>query len=242
MEQLRWEYKIALLFAAISAALMIVLFGEWLYAKYKRDKILLAINSPVAADYRVEPLPAFNFLPYPVDHYVEMVNRPLFVEGRKPLEISDSAAEGGAGGVNGVEAAAQEVGEFKLQLTGSMDTPEGVVALFEDPAAKEPKDKFKHFGVDEEHLGWKIVGIEPDRVIISSGGNQKEIMLHKSSPKAIPGNDPKQRQSTDPRSSQPGANGQNLSVEERRKKMEERRKRLEERRKRRLEQRQNQTR
>ncbi len=239
MDQLRWEYKIALLFSVGSVVLIVVLFGEWLFAAHHRDKILAAINSPVSADYQVDPLPEFDFLQYPADHYAETVDRPLFIEGRRPLELSEQALAELEGGADG-KTAAEAVGEFKLQLIGSMDTPEGVVALFENPAPKEARDKFKQIAVDEEYLGWKIDAIRSDRVIISSGGATQEILLRKSSPPETQRAADKQGKPERQRRKQKSEHGRSsgkagerrtpLSAEERKRKLEERRKMLKEKR------------
>ena len=86
MSQLRWEYRVSLFFMACCLVLIMVMFGEWVAIENYREEIWRRLDKVESTGYEVEKIPAFKFLQHPIESYADLVNRPLFNEGRKPIE------------------------------------------------------------------------------------------------------------------------------------------------------------
>ena len=83
MSQLRWEYRVALFFMAGCLVLIVVMFGEWVVTENYREEIWQKLDEVESTGYEVDKIPAFKFLQHPIEYYADLVNRPLFNEGRK---------------------------------------------------------------------------------------------------------------------------------------------------------------
>ena len=177
MTRLSWEYKMTLLYLAISAFLAVLLGAEWWYGKHFRAEILQQIFTVNKANFEMQAVPEYPFLQKPIDSYSELVERPIFFEGRKPIaKIVDPAAAV-------AEAPKAPVKEFDLLLTGVIDTPKGKKVLFQDPKATAHDDKFKKITKGDEINGWKLTTIHPDKVTLQADAESKDVLLMKAKPK-----------------------------------------------------------
>jgi len=177
MGGLRWEYKAAAGMAGLGLILLIVLFGEWLYGQYDRDRIMQQINRVQQTDFQIDPLPEYVFFKHPVQYYDEMINRPLFNKKRRPVKTQHNDV------ADRETQVIQPNRPFDLKLIGSLVVPgQGPVAVFQNPMASKNKDRFKRLQLGENYFDWRIDKILPDKVIVISGKQKKEILLRKKRP------------------------------------------------------------
>lgn len=179
MMHLSWEYRVTLVCWLLIAILCLLLGVEWLQAKSYREDVLNDIFKVNKASFEMQPIPEYPFLKDPIERYAEMLARPVFFEGRKPIDkVVEETNQATTTPV--VQQPAQE---FKYILTGIINTPKGVRALFNDPQATAYGDKHKRMKIDEILGGWKLITIEADKVIIQADAEKKEIPLLKAKPK-----------------------------------------------------------
>ncbi len=179
MNQLRWEYRVSIFIMAGCLVLIVIMLGEWIVTRNYREEILQRLDETESTGYELDKIPAFKFLQHPIEYYADLVNRPLFNEGRKPIEeiLDDKESK-----QEELVTAPKE--DFKLQLIGNIITPDGkAVALFENLQAKALKDRFKRFSKGDEYNGWNIADVRTDRVLINDGINHEEILLRKLKPR-----------------------------------------------------------
>lgn len=148
------------------AVLAIIVIGEWWYANYSYQNLLTSIEDIDEVADEMETMPEIKLAEKPQESYSAMVNRPLFTEGRKPIDEADEASP------------VQEfTGKIELILTGLVETPEGITAMLQDNNKKHYRAK-----QGEEAQGWEVTKIEADKVIVEQGSNRKELMLRKPKP------------------------------------------------------------
>lgn len=111
-----------------------------------------------------------NFALRPIDDYAEMVERPLFVEGRKPPVLT--AEE------NPLPAAGNILEPLKAQLMGVVATPEGMTILFVDS-----KGEYRRARQGGDLEGWRIREVKTDRIVLERGNGVEELLLRKPKPK-----------------------------------------------------------
>ena len=121
------ELRLSLLLAAICAGLGLLLVGEW----YSVDRMLRLPQASKTADRDDEDMPDIGFFEFPdLGEFEEMVERPLFVEGRRPPpEV--------------VEEPPPPVARtpLDLKLMGMVFSPSGKTALLVDPKGKYKRVK-----------------------------------------------------------------------------------------------------
>lgn len=179
MRHLSWESRIALLGLFLSLLFCLGLAAEWWYARHYREHILEEIFKVGQAQFEMQAIPAYPFQHAPVEHYASIIERPIFFEGRKPIEkVEDQSEQPDASPV-----AKQPVEPFKYTLTGILNTPKGVVALFQNQQAANYPDKYKRLKVGESLDEWKLIAIESDSVSIQADAEPQQIPLLKAKPK-----------------------------------------------------------
>lgn len=113
-----------------------------------------------------------------VDAFSDFVDRPLFVEGRKPpppeAEQPKTAEE-------------DETTPLTLTLMGVLLTPRGELAILAQPSGKNKRVR-KGGTLD----GWKLVEIHTDRATLQRGEDRRDLPLMKPKPKKpqAPGSGP----------------------------------------------------
>lgn len=168
------EYGLALLMLAASGALLLVLLGEWLH--YRRLASEIKSQLATKAEVRLQAAPKEE-QPYELpslDKYIATVERPLFMESRRPAEVDDSAPQ----------AAAAPKLPLNAKLMGVVFAPgQKPLGLFVDAKGKYKRRRSD----DEEPLdGWKVVEIEPDKAVLEQDGTREELKLLKPKPKRSP--------------------------------------------------------
>lgn len=155
--------KLLSLLLICCAVLAVIVVGEWVYANYSYQSLLTSIEDIDEAADEIETMPEIKLAEKSQESYSAMVNRPLFTEGRKPVDDADDATP------------VQEfTGKIELILTGLVETPEGITAMLQDNNKKHYRAK-----QGEEAQGWEVTKIEADKVIVEQGSNRKELMLRK---------------------------------------------------------------
>ena len=168
--------KLIKLLASVCMALCLIIAGEWLYANYMRHQLLISISSAKSQDYKTDELPEIDLTKQPEESYADLVARPLFIKGRKP--VNEPASEG-------AQAAAKS-NSFDWQLSGIYSTKKTVSALFSRVKSKVAKDNYRKITVGADIDGWTLTEINKDRVILSQGGDKKELLLRKPKLKVQP--------------------------------------------------------
>jgi hypothetical protein len=155
--------------------LAVIVIGEWWVASHSYQNLLTSVDEIDEVADEVETMPEIKLAEQSLESYSAMVNRPLFTEGRKPIEDSEESTP------------LQEfTGNVELILTGLVDMPGGVTAMLRDNNNKHYRAK-----QGEEAQGWEVARIETDKIIIERGSDRKELMLRK--PKLEQVMDPKKR-------------------------------------------------
>ncbi|MFI3154683.1 MAG: hypothetical protein QX199_00860 [Methylococcaceae bacterium] len=168
--------KLIRLLAAVCMSLCLIIAGEWLYASYKQHRLLTSIGSEKPQDYKTDELPQIELTSQAEESYVDLVTRPLFIKGRKPVDepLPETAQ------------AAAKVDSFDWQLTGVYSTKKTVSALFSRSKSKVAKDNYRKITVGDDLDGWKLAEINTDRALLKQGSSEKELLLRKPKLKALP--------------------------------------------------------
>ncbi len=181
--------KLIILLVSVCAALLLVIFGEGLYAKYVQRQLLASTNS-AASKTPPDEMPTVELTKQPEESYDQIVNRPLFIKGRKPVdEPKPEAAQ-----VPVVPVV------FDWELNGVYTKNDSLSALFSRAKTKVPKDNYRKVTVGGDLDGWKLTEIQNDRAVLMQGGNKKEVLLRKAKPKT-----PQARNNAVPPVQPPGA-------------------------------------
>jgi hypothetical protein len=138
----------------------------------------------------LDEMPTVDLTKQPEDSYDQLVNRPLFIKGRKPVD--EPKPESSQVPVVPVV--------FDWVLNGVYTKNKKLTALFSRDKTKVPKDNYRKIAVDGDLDGWKLTEIRNDRAILMQGANQKEVLLRKAKPKT-----PQTRNNAVPPVPQPGA-------------------------------------
>ncbi|EIC31471.1 hypothetical protein [Methylomicrobium album] len=199
--------KILKLVSAVCTGLLIVIVMEWLIAQYSENRLLKSIESSAPSNASTDRLPEVDLEAKPEESYVDLVSRPLFLKGRKPVE--EVSAE------NEKEQAGN--GTFDWRLDGIYTGRNGLSALLSRsreagaspvpaadsaPSASGPKvkpDNYRKVSENEDVDGWRLVQIKTDRVVFELGGESKELVLRKPKPKDLP---PEKEKNQDPQQAQ----------------------------------------
>jgi hypothetical protein len=170
--------------AFASGIFLLILIGEWAYANFSQRQLQANLNFTADAETVASELPVIPPIQSAPGAYAEMVERPLFIEGRRPI----------------VEAPPEkpketETGQIdEWSLIGIYSKPKRTLALF---SKKTEAKKYLKLPVEQVISGWTLKEIKPDKVILQKSGEEKIVPLRK------PREDVKQ-----PNARQPGGPGQ----------------------------------
>lgn len=168
MNKLPRAYRLTALLALVAWVLALVAGVEWIIIKrYHRASMARSSGHAARVDEKVAPSGLFA-LPEE-DKYVELTQRPLFMENRKPGR--DMAAEPPV-----VDVKPPTPMQFKLM--GIVKTPGERVALLLDG-----KGKYKRVRANDSLDGWLLVEVQDDRVSMQQGDKREQLELLKKHPK-----------------------------------------------------------
>ncbi|MFZ2726555.1 MAG: hypothetical protein WAX77_09915 [Methylococcaceae bacterium] len=173
----------------ICIALLLIIVGEWAFAHLSEQQLLesSAIKAQTAP---ADEMPSINLTEQPEESYTDLVERPLFITGRRPVDEPASSTSPMQTVTGGMPA------NFDWQLSGVYTKDKRLFALFSHAKVKLPKakDNFRKLSVgeldDKGNLktldGWQVSDIKLDRVILKQSANEKELLLRKPKPKELP--------------------------------------------------------
>ena len=154
---------------------VLIIIGEWFFAVNAQKQTL---TSTPAAETKIAPdkMPVIELTKQPEESYADLVSRPLFIKGRRPVD--EPSPE---------EALATNVAStFDWQLNGVYTMENGLSALFSRSTSKVPKDNHRKIMTGADLDGWKLTEIHKDRVLLKQGSQQKELLLRKPKLKELP--------------------------------------------------------
>ncbi len=146
-----------------------VLVMEWGVSEMSRARLQDTLNQTIKGDYQSDPLPNLNLPKLSEANFSVIVERPLFIDGRKPLPEAPEE-----------NAAAADTGQLDdwalIGIYNKNKNRDKHVALFRNQ--KETK-KFLKLYEEQTISGWQLIEIKSDRVVLQLGGQQKSVMLRK---------------------------------------------------------------
>jgi hypothetical protein len=170
--------KLVKLLSALCACLLVLVIAEWIVAKYARDRLLESIESSNAMAASEVEMPSIDLKKKSEESYVDLVARPLFIKGRKPVDEPTPDHE----------KTAVSADNLDWQLNGIYTGKNGFSALFSRAKTQTDKDNFRKLSQNDDLDGWKLTQIQKDRVILTLGDETKELQLRKPKPKELPKN------------------------------------------------------
>ena len=168
--------KLIKFLAAICAGLCFLIVCEWLYAIYAQKHLLESVQATEKQKKIIAKLPTVVLKKQAESSYVDLVNRPLFIQGRKPVIESPTVAA----------PTTTTTETFNWALNGVYTHKNSLYALFSRTTTKVAKDNFRKVTKDSDIDGWKLTEIQKDKVVVSQGSKQKELPLRKPKPKTPP--------------------------------------------------------
>jgi hypothetical protein len=166
--------KLIKLLGVVCAGLCFIIVCEWIYAIYAQKQLLSSIQELDKKNNSNIELPTIELTKQPETSYMELVTRPLFIAGRRPVAETNA---------NETKPAAVANQPFNWVLNGVYTNKKGLYALLSRTSAKVAKDNFRKITKDVEIDGWKLTEIEKDKVVLSQGDQKKELPLRKPKPK-----------------------------------------------------------
>lgn len=160
---------------ALNALLTAILAMEWVA---NTETLTTQIQTQNNNSEVEESLSELDLTATSEDSYSDLVERPLFIKARKP--VNEPAPE-----ITPV-AAVKKIETFDWELTGVFATPKGVTAFFSRTNAKVPKDNYRKHKISDELEGWKLIEIHADNVVLTQVGETKILPLRKAKPKSLP--------------------------------------------------------
>jgi len=184
MNQKLQPYALTFALLGITVFLGISLTAQWFYLK-NTNKTLSTERTPTADTHQEENLASDIFKLPEVSQFAQMVERPLFMETRRPSPPLPP----------GPPAKTEPPAPVTFKLMGVLETPEGRMALIADA-----KGKYKRFKLNDSIEGWEIASIKPDRLILQNAGTNEDLALLKKKPKGTkpPAETPPQNPETPP--------------------------------------------
>jgi len=176
------NHKLIKTLSLVCFILILIITLEWLYAEYRQKQLLSAVDAP-AKQTSLEEMPTIDLDAKTEDSYADLVNRPLFIVGRKPIPEADK---------NQDQAQAVIVNNtFDWLLNGIYTTKKGLMALLHRTVAKIPapsptpttakpsNDMYRKVIVGDNIEGWMVTEINPNEIIVTQGGIPKKVLLRK---------------------------------------------------------------
>jgi len=149
-----------------SSGLGLILLLEWGYSDFSRNQLQSIIDKKIQADYQADELPQLSLSKQSAESFINIVERPLFIEGRKPLpEIVETSSEASTN---------DQLDDWSL--IGIYTKNKRQVALFRK---QNEARKFLKLNEDQTISGWQLKQIQADRVVLQQGGQEKSVMLRK---------------------------------------------------------------
>ena len=148
-----------------------LLTGEWLHLRSKPSDKSPSENAARATSAESVLTPDTFTLPG-VGEYQQMVERPLFLESRRPPPPKSEEPPPPE-----PPPPPEKATPVTFKVMGILSTPEGRMALIADA-----KGKYKRLKMKDSLDGWQIADIKPDRLLIQQGPFKEDLSLLKKRP------------------------------------------------------------
>jgi hypothetical protein len=153
----------------VCGALSLILLAEWAISEANRSQLQATLDKKLQTDYQSESLPVLDLAKQASESYNAILEKPLFIEGRKP--IPEQAADNPATADNG------QLDDWLL--IGVYNKGERKLALFRK---QNEAKSFLKITENQTISGWQLLQVQADRVLLQQGAQQKSIMLRKPRP------------------------------------------------------------
>ena len=166
--------KFVSILSSLCIACALIIIGEWLYA-VRAQKHALTSTISTETKKSQDEMPRIDLAGQSEESYQDLVAKPLFIKGRKP--VAEPKPE--------EEQASNVSKTFDWQLNGVYSTKNGLSALFSRSTTKVPKDNYRRIRAGADLDGWKLTEVHKDRAILMQGDQQKELLLRKPKLKGL---------------------------------------------------------
>ena len=156
----------------VNTLLVFLLASEWFASNETADSSQIKVKTVEMQD---EELPSLDLENQNEEEYSDLVERPLFIKGRKPVEEPHEEI------IPVTEVKKMET--FVWDLTGIFTSPKGLVAFFSRINGKVEKDNYRKLKLGDDIDGWKLKEIASDKVMLVKMGDMKTLLLRKAKPK-----------------------------------------------------------
>ncbi len=175
------EFGLTHLLAGLCALFASINIGEWVFLRYGISEKKVFMERPVKSNISFEKLGSHDFVLPPEESFEDVIERPLMVRGRRPVDEQQPQKE---------VAVPVQNQNSRIQLMGVISTPEGMTALLVDGAGK-----YKRVKLNGQIDGWDVTELQGDKVILVQGASRQELLLRKPKPKVarVPKKKPKSR-------------------------------------------------
>ncbi|BBL58697.1 hypothetical protein [Methylomonas koyamae] len=150
------------------------LIGEWAVSRYAAQQLEQQLAAREQVAFEAEQLPTIAATPASVDSYNDIVERPIFIEGRRPIAEAKTNDAGQNSDTSQID---------DWSLIGVYDKGGKLVALF---SKRNEARKFLKIGEEQSISGWQLKQILADRVILQQAGQEKPVLLRKPRPQLKP--------------------------------------------------------
>ncbi len=155
--------------AVACGVLSLILLAEWSYGQFARNQLQATLEQKKQADYQAENLPELNMPNQSLEQFSAVTERPLFIEGRKPI-VENPQNETQQNVDNG------QIDDWLLIGVYNKGKHKQAMALFRK---QNESKKYLKLSAEQMISGWQLQKIEPDRVVLLQGGQQKTVLLRK---------------------------------------------------------------
>ena len=151
---------------AVCALLSLILLAEWVVGISNQRSLQQSLRYAQDEQQTGLELPVIDTAPLAATSYSELVERPLFIEGRRPLPEAPTE--------NNQTVELGQIDDW--ELIGIYNKGKQPIALF---SKKNEAKKYLKVGNDQMVSGWALKEILPDRVTLQQAGQQKMLLLRK---------------------------------------------------------------
>ena len=166
------DYNLAIILLACSTVLAVIFFSQWLHYRGKQSDLKKLLSTKVEVRMEAHKEEEQHIELPGLEDYAATVERPLFMEGRRPATEVDTQPE----------QPPPEKKPLTLKLMGVVFAPKETLGLFVDA-----QGKYKRLRINDSIGGWKVSGIESDKAVMEQDGSREELKLAKPKSKKTSG-------------------------------------------------------
>lgn len=164
-------YKLPLILLAVNLLLAAVLFAEWQFYSGYEDRLTAMLQQKHQTAGLFAKLPDYKTSLAAEEDYHKIVDQPLFIEGRQPVENTELTQR------NSAQNPTAQVTKPSVRLTGVILIPDALVALLQDNMGKNFRVK-----QGETIQGWDVDSIQNDKITITNGVDHQDVLLREPKP------------------------------------------------------------